>query len=121
MNGTLMKWTPRKAWARLRRAKKAPPINWDDITIRIDPRLEDDEWYMEQVLRAPEKEWRSLEGLPDGGDCVFDLPSDGVISNRSYLRRGPCSICETDFMYLRFREGRLICPNCDRPEYDDGL
>jgi len=30
-----------------------------DVPIRIDPRIEDDEWYLEQVLSAPDDAWLS--------------------------------------------------------------
>ncbi len=43
---------------------------------------------------------------------------DGVIRNRSYLRRGTCVVCYADNMCLRAWDDGLICPNCDRAEYD---
>ncbi len=42
----------------------------------------------------------------------------GIIRNRSYLRRGTCVVCYADNMCLRAWDDGLICPNCDRPEYE---
>ncbi len=69
-------------------------VEWDfNPPIRVDPRLEDDEGHMEQVLRAPESDWRA-----------------GDISSSVEFER--CADCESTSVALLGDNGMLYCLSC---------